>query len=263
MNQEQDFAVERVDSILVYRLQRDSKRNAINRAMFDGLAAAAEEFARDPELRVMLIEAEGKFFSSGFEIADLSPAGPGEGPTGFRRRYRSVARHDLFDFLESIEKPIVVAHQGPCFGVGLEMSLSCDFRLASTAATYALPEMQTGLIAGSGGTSRLVRTIGVHWARWLIMASETIDANEAKAAGLLHRVFPPEALKEETMAFCRKLAGYPPEVMGSAKLAIELVQDLGREQGRNVERLINSSLSDRDEQNMLIRMLRERFVKKP
>lgn len=256
-----DFTVRRDGAVLIYRIDRQAKRNAINKAMFEALAETAREFATDPGLRVLLIESEGSFFSAGFEIADLKPSDPDEGPTGFRRDYRAVARHDFYDALEAIEKPIVVAHQGPCYGAGLELSLSCDFRLASTAAKYALPELNMGMIPGSGGTSRLVRTIGAHWARWFIMAAESMGAEQARAVGLIHDVYPEETFREQVGAFCQRIARHPPEVMGSAKLAIELARDLDRAQGRNVERLINSSLSDRAEQRELLRMLRERHVK--
>ncbi len=261
MQENENFTVERKGAVLVYRLHREAKRNAINRAMFDALDAAARDFAEDPDLRVMLIESQGPYFSAGFEISDLKPGTEDEGPTEFRRRYRAAARHDLYDFFEAIEKPIVVAHQGPCFGAGLEMSLSCDFRLASEAATYLLPEMNSGMIPGSGGTSRLVRTIGAHWARWLIMAGESLNATQALSAGLVHAVYPPEEFREKVEAFCQKLASHPPEVTGSAKLAIELARDLDRTQGRNVERLINSSLSERSEQKMLLSKLRTRHAK--
>lgn len=262
MDHKPDYSVRREGAVQIYRLERPAKRNAINRAMFAGLAQAAHEFVEDSDLRVMLIESEGDFFSGGFEISDLSPGAPTEGPTGFRRRYRATAQHDLYDFLESIEKPIVVAHQGPCFGAGLELSLSCDFRLAAPAAKYALPELNMGMIPGSGGTSRLVRTIGAHWARWLIMAAGVMDAEQARAVGLIHDIYPQDTFGEQVMAFCQRIATHPPEVMGSAKLAIELIRDLDRDQGRNAERLINSSLSDRLEQRELLRTLQERHGKK-
>lgn len=257
----QEYKIRRDGAVLIYTIDRQAKRNAINRTMFEALTEAAHDFAADPELRVMLIESEGTYFSAGFEIADLTPAGPGEGPTGFRRRYRAAARHDLYDFFEAIEKPIVVAHQGPCVGAGLEMSLSCDFRLASSAARYSLPELNTGMIPGSGGTSRLVRTIGAHWARWLIMANNPMEAAQAHTVGLVHDVYPEESFREQVYAFCQKIAQHPPEMMGSAKLAIEMARDLDRGQGRNVERLINSSLSGREEQQELLGRMRERFVK--
>ena len=103
--------------------------------------------------------------------------------------------------------------------------------------------------------------IGAHWARWLIMAASTMEAQQAHTIGLIQDVYPEETFREQVSAFCQRLATHPPEVMGSAKLAIELVRDLDRTQGRNIERLINSSLSDRDEQRELMSVLRERFSK--
>lgn len=256
-----DFtAVHREGAVLVFTFDRPEKYNAFTQTMLASLRSAFDEFAADDSLSVMLIRATGRYFSAGMDVTGLGASPPGETPRGFRRRYREVAWHRLYDEFEAIEKPVVVAHQGPCLGAALEMSLSCDFRLASEAAHYSLPELDMGMIPGSGGTSRLVRTIGAHWARWMIMAKRTISADRALNVGLVHEIFPPEEFEVRTMEFCQSLAKEPPEALGAAKLAIELALDLDRTQGRNVERLINSSLNGGDEQAQVFAALRARFA---
>ncbi len=187
---------------------------------------------------------------------------PLDSPSGFRTAFAEKARHWLWDEFEAAEKPIVVAHDGPCLGAGLEMSLSCDFRLATTRAAYGLPEFAMGMIPGSGGTSRLTRLVGVHWARWMIMAGEPVDAQQAQAIGLVHRVSAPETFEADVLKFCQNLAQRPPETMAAAKLAIELTRDLERGQARNVERLVNSSLNGGAEQMQLFSDLQARFDRK-
>jgi enoyl-CoA hydratase/carnithine racemase len=148
----------------------------------------------------------------------------------------------LWDEIEHIEKPFVVAHHAMCVGGGLEMSLSCDFRLAAKSAGYAFPEGLFGVLPASNGVSRLSRMCGPHWARWLIMANKPADADMAFTMGLVHQVFPDDEFEHEVMAFCRHLAKQNGEQMGAAKVAIELCTEVGRDLGRHVERMANSAL---------------------
>lgn len=243
---------------------RPDKRNAIDRSMLDGLAECVAKLAATPELRVMLIRANGKYFSSGADLAALTMPDLEGSPSRFRYEYRrgGYPLHGIFDEMETVEKPIVVAHQGPCLGGALEMSLSCDFRLAARSASYGLPEAAMGLLPGSGGTSRLTRLIGPHWARWLIMAGRQFDAEQALAAGLVHEVLDDVGFADSAMAFCRSLAQQPQEMIAAAKLSIELATDLERAQGRNVERLCNSALIFGTEHRERIAALRSRLAPK-
>jgi enoyl-CoA hydratase/carnithine racemase len=255
-------AVEHDGAVLVFSFNRPEKYNAFTREMLAALAAAVQTYADDSELRVLLIRAEGKYFSAGMDVTALGRTPEGEGPSGFRRRYRITAWHDLWDAFETLEKPIVVAHQGPCVGAGLEMSLSCDFRLASDAAHYSLPELNMGMIPGSGGTSRLVRAVGGALARWMIMANQKVGADQALSAGLVNAVYPAGTFEADVRAFCQALAEQPPEALAAAKLAIEFATDLDRTQARNMERLVNSSLSEGDEQKRVFAKLMERMTRK-
>jgi enoyl-CoA hydratase len=254
--------LERDGAVLIFTFNRPDKFNAFTRDMLAALALAVESYAEDPDLRVMLIRAEGQYFSAGMDVTALGKTPEGEGPSGFRRRYRTTAWHDLWDAFETLEKPIVVAHQGPCVGAGLEMSLSCDFRLASDAAHYSLPELNMGMIPGSGGTSRLVRTVGGALARWMIMAGQKVSAAQALNAGLVNVIYPADSFEADVRAFCQTLAEQPPEAMAAAKLAIEFAADLDRTQARNMERLVNSSLSEGDEQKRVFAKLLERMTRK-
>jgi enoyl-CoA hydratase/carnithine racemase len=259
--------IEERENILEVVFNRPDKLNAINLEMSTLLAEATDRFGSRPDLRVMLIRANGRYFSAGADINDVTFYDQGDSPrtpSGFRKWYRSGhgCLHPIFDELEAIEKPVVVAHQGPCFGGGLEMSVSCDFRLAAKSATYAMPEITIGALPGSGGTSRLTRLIGTHWARMFLMANLTISADKALIMGLVHEVFEDADFEQNVWDFCRNLAAQPPEVVGAAKLAIELVADLERGQGRSVERLANSSLVLGDEYRRLVHEMRSALAAK-
>jgi enoyl-CoA hydratase/carnithine racemase len=253
------------DAILEIVLNRPEKHNAINLAMANSLSDATRLFGERTDLRVMLIRATGKYFSAGADLTDIAaPDLAHRSPTAFRKWYRHGVGclHPLFDEFEAIEKPVVVAHHGPCLGGALEMSLSCDFRLAAESARYSLPEIAFGALPGSGGMSRLTRLIGPHWARWFLMANLEMGADRALAVGLVHDVYPDDVFEDRVWTFCTALAQQPPETVAAAKLSIELIADLDRAQGRNIERLANSSLVFGEEYARLLAALRDKLTSK-
>ena len=237
------------DGVLIATLNRPDKLNALNKPMLALFDEALARFRDTAEIKVMLIRATGRYFCAGADLLsdDRERVVYGNGPdtgSGVREMHRRGLHgmQRMWDEMEAIEKPIVVAHHATCMGGGLEMSLSCDFRLAAKSARYAFPEGAFGVVPASNGVSRLTRTIGPHWARYLLMANLAADADKAMYMGLVHEVFPDESFEEDVMRFCRHLAKQNGEQMGTAKIAIELARDVGLAQGRHVERLANSSL---------------------
>jgi enoyl-CoA hydratase len=236
--------VEESDGILVVTLNRPEKLNALSLQTMQGIEAAVVRLRDTDALKVMLLRATGRYFSAGADLKEENDR-RGETARGLREdlRLRTKGMQRIYDEMEHVEKPIVAAHHAPCVGGGLEMSLSCDFRLAAQSATYALPEAKLGVLPASNGVSRLTRICGPHWARYLIMANKTVSAQQALNMGLVHEVYPDETFEREVMDFCRHLAGQNGEVLGAAKIAIELASELGRDSARHVERLANAGLS--------------------
>jgi enoyl-CoA hydratase len=236
------------NNILVATFNRPDKLNAMSNELMAILEGAVDRFRDSPELRVMLIKAKGRYFSAGADLKQGGDDGAArEFPTRgseIRNQHRRLpsGMRRVWDEMEGIEKPIVVAHHARCVGGSLEMSLSCDFRLAAKSASYAFPEAKFGVLPATNGVSRLVRIVGPHWARLLIMANMPMDAEEARIAGLVHKVYPDESFEEDVMAFCRHVARQNAEMIGTAKVAIELAADLGAHQAASVERLANSAL---------------------
>jgi enoyl-CoA hydratase len=225
--------------VLTVTFTRDEKLNAISPEMTGVLWAAARALAERDDARALLITARGRYFSAGIDLA-ARPVQREDDGQHLRREYRR--HHLLYDEFEAIEKPVVLAAQGPCLGAGLEMACSCDFRLASPAARFQLPEIKLGVIAGSGGTSRLTRLVGPHWAKWLAMAGRSVDAGQALDMGLVHQVLPENGFAAAAAELTAEIAGSPREALGIAKLAIDLCAGSGPEAGRNVERLANTQL---------------------
>lgn len=243
-----DFTRSEVDGVLTITLTRDAKRNAVNFEIWDAIESSIHELADNDDLRVLVLTAEGSYFTAGMDITTLIP-NPGLGKDGVLRGsntrlvYRDRAHHDAFDFMELVEKPIILAPQGHCVGVGVEMGVSCDFRLASEEATFSLPEIRNlNVIPASGGISRLTRLVGPHWARWLAMAGQVVDAEQALAIGLVHAVYPADEFQAKVQEFAAHMASMPREPLGLAKIAIDIAADVDRRTARDFDRLSQTLL---------------------
>jgi enoyl-CoA hydratase/carnithine racemase len=242
------------DGIVTLTFTRPEKLNAISPQMWNFIRDNLDEFAGRDDLRALVITAEGRYFTAGNDQVErddlLGRSGPPiwfrEGvhideilKINIRREYRRL--HLLFDEFEAVEKPIIVAVQGRCLGVGVEMAVSCDFRLASDEASFWVPEIvRVGALPGSGGISRLTRLVGPHWARWLSMAGQEVPAELALTMGLVHAVYPAETFAADVQAFARKLIEIPADLLGAAKLGIDMAADVDRTSARNFDRLANT-----------------------
>jgi enoyl-CoA hydratase/carnithine racemase len=249
-----DLIVEERDGILIATLNRPEKLNALNQPIFTGLAEAVRRYAATPELRVFLIRATGRYFCAGADLVGGIPAPDNDSTAQVREWYRTSmgpGMQKLYDEMEAIEKPFVVAHQAPCVGGGLEISLSCDFRFASPKTHYSFPEAKLGAIPASNGVSRLTRLVGQHWSKWMILANQKVSAEQALNIGLVHAVYEEAEFDERVMEFCRNLAAQPPEMTAMAKLTIGLADNASAEDARRIERLGQSMLQVGSEQAAL------------
>ena len=228
------------DGVITVVIDRQDKLNAITPRITAAFWEAANLLANREDLRVMVITGRGRFFTAGIDLnypAADRRGGKLSSDIAYRRQYRR--HHLLYDEFESIEKPIILAAQGPCLGAGVEMAASCDFRFASASTYFELPEVRLGLIAGSGGTSRLTRLVGPHWGKWMAMASQRVSAEQAKLIGFVHEVFPDDSFQESVEDFARSLAALPGEAVGVAKLVVDIANDTDRTTQRHVDRIAN------------------------
>jgi enoyl-CoA hydratase/carnithine racemase len=235
------------DQILTVELTRPDKRNAISPEITDALWQAVLALGDRDDLRCLVITASGEYFTAGIDISRPFGSRRGNRETrdlqrgwNLRRTYRT--HHQLYDEMEAVEKPVIVAAQGHCFGAGVEMAASADFRFCTPQATFKLPEVEIGVVPGSGGVSRLTRIVGPANVKWMAMAAMPVTADEAHAMGLVNRVFPESTFREEVDAFCRHLVGLPAEAMGVAKLLTDMAVDTDRTTQRHVDRLANTPL---------------------
>jgi enoyl-CoA hydratase len=260
VSQQRDYRLERDDEgVLTFTLNRPAKLNAVTGEMVVGLQAAVRDLADSDETRVLVIAAEGRYFTAGADITNMPVPEIRSETMGIelRRGYRRL--HEVFDEIESIEKPVILAAQGPCLGIGVELASSCDFRLAATNATFGLPEVRNiAALPGSGGISRLTRLIGPHWVKWMAMACQSLDAQQALAAGFVHAVYPPDRLHAEVAALARDLISQPAEAVGLAKLVIDAAAAADRTTARDLDRIANTTLLLADEYRLRVESFRAR-----
>lgn len=232
----------RVDDagIVTVTLTRDEKLNAVDDGMIDELRRAVGDLGDREQLRVMVVGAEGRYFTAGIDIGRFTASRPSSGVAS-RHDYRRL--HLLFDEIEAVEKPVVLAAQGPCLGFGVELAVSCDFRLATSRAAFSLPEIANlAVLPGSGGISRLTRLVGPHWARWMAMAGRSVPAEHAVTIGLVHDILPEETFAEDVRRFAESLAALSPEALGLAKLGIDAAVSVDRATARDIDRIANTLL---------------------
>jgi enoyl-CoA hydratase/carnithine racemase len=232
--------VEKVeDGILLITLNRADKLNAFDERMIREMRSVIWRANFDEAVGVVVITGAGRAFCSGRDVSGLDYE---NNLTTSQYRAYVRANHELFDDIENLEKPVIAAVNGICAGGGVEMAVACDFRMASTGAKFLLPENQLGVIPASGACSRMIQMIGIGRLKEMVMAALPVDAAEAYRIGLVNRVFPPEQLMAETLAFARELLKRAPQAMGMGKHIINLCQNVDTETGRILERLGQSVL---------------------
>ncbi|GAB3348330.1 enoyl-CoA hydratase/isomerase family protein [Amycolatopsis echigonensis] len=196
----------------------------------------ADRFAEidaDDEIKVVVVQGAGEHFSSGGDIAGFMEVDPIDF-TDLGQNVTAPARSP---------KPVITAVDGYCFGVGLELALSTDIRVATRRAEFALPEMRLGMIPGSGGTQRLARLIGLARAKYHVMTASRINAQQAGDWGLVANVVEDRAaLDAEVERIVGVLLGFSPLAARTAKEVLDKGVDAPLYSGIELERKAYSML---------------------
>ncbi len=158
-------------------LNRPEKRNAMNQELLLALGAALREAAADPSVHCVVLRGEGPVFSAGVDLVELADSAS---RPGMLRPFRKVFL-DCANFCEEMAKPVVCQIHRTCVGGALEVALGCDLRIASSDASFGLPEVKFGIIPDVGGSTRLPAVVGLGRAKELIMTARTIDGERGRA----------------------------------------------------------------------------------
>lgn len=224
--------------IRVLKLNRPERMNSWHAAMREEMAAAVDELGLS-DVRVAIVCGDERAFSAGEDVR-----GMGDLSSISTRRFRAVAQqfHAVFDAIEALEMPVIAAIEGVAAGGGLELALSCDFRVVGANARLGLPEMNVGLIPGSGGCSRLVRLVGLARAKQILMLEGMMPADRADALGLVTRCVAAGAAYPEALELATRLVAKAPQALGMAKLVLGACAEVDLATGRRLERLGQSVL---------------------
>jgi 2-oxoglutaroyl-CoA hydrolase len=227
------FDREQDGRVAVLTLSRPEKLNAITWEMRGRIQERFTEIDADGDIQVVVIRGEGEQFSPGGDIPGFMEVGP----TDF-----IDLGHNLTAPARS-PKPVIVGIDGFCFGAGLELSMSCDIRVATKRSQFGQPEIRLGMIPGSGGSQRLSRYIGRSRAKYYIMTGERFSAEQAHDWGLVaSMVEDAAALDAELERIVGMLLGYSPLALRLAKEVIDAGVDGPLATGIELERKAYSLL---------------------
>ena len=227
----------RDDDVAVLRLD-NPKVNALSMDLLRQLEGAAITLRDDPPGAVVVTGGD-RLFAAGADIAEFG--GPDEAERIgdlFLRALGAIA---------DIPRATIAAVSGVALGGGCELALACDFRIASTRARFAQPEILLGIIPGGGGTQRLPRLIGPSRAKDMIFSGRQVGAEEALRIGLVDEVVEPDALHDRAVARAAELAGGAVLAQGLAKRAIDRGLDITLGGGLDLEQQLFVEVFESDD----------------
>ena len=209
------------DEIATVTLNRPEKANAFDGEMWLALEEAAEKIKFDAEIKVVILTGGGKAFCGGLDITQVAAKGIFIGNRTLRPGFECLQYvSGVLTLFERLPVPVIAAVNGGCIGLGFELALACDIRLASGKAIFSIPEVTFGLVPDCGGTQRLPRLIGPAMAKELIYTGRRIDVVEAMRIGLVNHFYPEERLIEETEKMAAEIAANSTDAVQASKLCI-------------------------------------------
>jgi len=199
--------VEVRERVLVVRMERPEKRNAIDTQMATGISDALDRLDDDPELWVGILTGTSEIFCAGTDLRDgLGARTERGGEYGVMRRQR--------------RKPLIAAVEGVAFGGGMEIALACDLIVASTSARLALPETRRGLVPTSGALFRATRALPLHIAKQLMITGTELTGERAHALGLVNFLTEPGGAVERSLQLAADICLSSPVAVQSALAAV-------------------------------------------
>jgi 2-oxoglutaroyl-CoA hydrolase len=221
------FRLERDDErgVATITLDQAEKMNRVSYPARAQLASLFDELGKQEAVRVVVLTGEGGNFTAGGDIAGFLEVSPEE----LSHLAWNVAAP------ERCPKPVIARIEGYCLGVGLELALACDFRVAADDAQLGLPEVGLGMIPGSGGTQRLGRLAGLGRAKDVIMRRRRISATDALDWGLVSEVVPAADLDAAVARFVEELVALSPLALAVAKRVLNEVYELPLREGLELE----------------------------
>lgn len=204
--------------------------NALDTTALQELDAALDQVEAETSLRTVVITAAGSSaFAAGADVRMFARMAPEQ------VREALALGQALFDRLETFPLPVLAAIHGPCLGGGMELAMSCDFRIAARSARFGQPEVRLGLIPGWGGTQRLTRIVGKTRALELLLTGDSLSAEDAWRIGLVTQVVADEELPQRSRELALRLAEGPVGAMAAVKRLVRQASEAGLTAGLAAE----------------------------
>lgn len=211
-------------------VNRPDKLNALNRQTLLELREAISDAQASEDVRVIVLTGSGdKAFVAGADIGEIREQ------TAIQARAFSAMGQDLMSRIQASDKPVIAAINGFALGGGMELTLACHLRFASSNARLGLPEIKLGIMPGFGGTQRLLRLVGTTRALELALTGEPVTAERAQELGVVNRVVEPDELKAAIAEMAARLAKAAPEAVRGILQAINQGADTDLQTGLALE----------------------------
>jgi enoyl-CoA hydratase len=221
MEAQSPFRIDRDGQIAWLVFNRPEKRNTMTLDFFFKLGDHFREFDKDPEVRVVIVRAEGRMFTAGLDLIDAQVLVQDSSAPGREKLRREVIRiQETMNAVEQCRKPVIIAVHGLCLGGGVDLSCACDIRMASRDAVFSIRETRIGIVADVGTLQRLPTIVGQGWARELALTGRDFTAEEAYRMGFITRLC---GDRENLYAEAKKLAD---EIANCPPMAVEGVKDV-------------------------------------
>ena len=221
---------ERTGAVGRLRLHRPDKLNAQTPQMWEELRALGRELRDDRELRCLVVAGEGRAFSSGIDLAEITGGLAAARESGGDVDLPALVGRgqEAFTWLTAAPFPSVAAVRGYALGAGLQLALACDLRIAARGTKLGALEFRYGLLPDLGGTAWLPRLVGPAKAKELVFTAAMIDADEALRIGLVNQVVDDDRLDLVVGALAETIAAQPPIAVAHSKRAIDAFGDPAR-----------------------------------
>ena len=231
--EDKTILLETVGPIGKLTFNRPEVLNSYNQTVSKELIEGLDRLTEDRDVKVIVLTGAGKAFMAGADINMLSEWAIQGDVEKIRSSLETTFSPSL---LEECPKPIIAAINGFAFGMGCEVAMGCDFRIAAQTAQFALPEIKLGIIPGGGGSQRMLRLVGATKALEMISTGDPIDAAEAFRIGLVNQIAAPEALWTTVETFVSRLTDKSASALKAAKQLIYQGENLTMSQGIAYER---------------------------
>ena len=220
--------VEKAGGVLTLTLNRPEKKNALTRAMYETIGSAIDNAPNDPDVRCILIQANGDMFTSGNDLSDFAAANRGEGPSGEGDRPRGGSA--LITALARAKTPVVAAVQGRAVGVGVTLLLHCDLVFIAEDALLTTPFVNLALVPEAASSITLPARIGHARAFAMFVLGEAVTGKQAADWGIANLALPAGEVQVRARAAAEAVAAKPPA-------AVAITKQLMRESERYLARI--------------------------